>query len=82
MMQFGDIVRPNNAVHVMEYAEGEALDKARDKLSFQQRLAVFRKIVDIVRQMHERNVYHLDLKPDNIVVDRDLNAHIIDLGSA
>jgi serine/threonine protein kinase len=45
-------------------------------------LSVFRSIVQSVACMHEKNIIHRDLKPQNIMLDADLNTHIIDFGSA
>ena len=41
-----------------------------------------RQIADAVVHMHGKNVAHLDLKPENIMVDQDLNIKIGDFGFA
>ncbi|ORX39828.1 kinase-like domain-containing protein, partial [Kockovaella imperatae] len=43
---------------------------------------IFRQIVDAVGYLHHRNIYHRDLKDENIVIDRNLQIKIVDFGSA
>lgn len=42
----------------------------------------FAQIIDGLAHMHEKNVAHLDLKPENIMVDDDLTIKIVDFGFA
>lgn len=43
---------------------------------------IFRQILDALVYLKSRNVFHMDLKDENIVVDKDFNIKIIDFGSA
>ena len=43
---------------------------------------LFKKIVEAVQYLHSKYVCHLDLKPQNIILDKEFNPIIIDFGSA
>ena len=43
-------------------------------------LDIFARICDAVAYAHSRNVIHLDLKPDNILLDNEGNARLADFG--
>jgi len=68
----------------MEYIDGLRVDRyiAQHKLSLPQTLALFERICLAVNFAHQRGVIHRDLKPPNILVDRDGQPHILDFGLA
>lgn len=43
---------------------------------------LFRQIISGVIFMHDKNIAHFDIKPQNILLDDDLNVKIIDFGSS
>ena len=59
----------------------EVLDN-RSKLSSDEALDYMSQILDAIIHMHERNVLHNDLKPDNLFVLRDGSIKICDFGIA
>lgn len=69
---------------VMEYVDGLPIDEWCDQqgLGLDQRLALFRRVVDAVRYAHARLVVHRDLKPSNILVTADGTPKLVDFGIA
>jgi len=67
---------------VMEYVDGMSLDKwLETKPSASDRKRIFSQILDAIGYCHDHQVWHLDLKPSNILVTNDgLSAKIIDFG--
>ena len=68
----------------MEFIEGERLDAflAERALAPRAVLRYFRQIADGVAYAHRRGVIHRDLKPGNILVDREGVPRILDFGLA
>jgi tRNA A-37 threonylcarbamoyl transferase component Bud32/tetratricopeptide (TPR) repeat protein len=68
----------------MEFIEGERLDAfvATRKPAPREVLRYFRQIADGVAYAHRRGVIHRDLKPGNILVDREGVPRILDFGLA
>ncbi|WP_066806292.1 serine/threonine protein kinase [Sphingomonas asaccharolytica] len=68
----------------LEYVEGEAIhdwcESRRATLS--QRLKLFLDVCDAVSYAHGRLVVHLDLKPNNVLVDRHGRVRLLDFGVA
>lgn len=68
----------------LEYVEGEAIgdwcESRHAILSL--RLKLFLDVCDAVSYAHGRLVVHLDLKPSNILVDRDGRVRLLDFGIA
>ena len=60
----------------MEYISGRTLDEP----SAAQRRAVLNDILDGMDYLHHRGILHNDLKPDNIVINANGAARIIDFG--
>ena len=69
----------------MEYVHGEDLRQLIRKvgrLSPGQAIAIARQVCDGLEEAHKLNVVHRDLKPQNIMLDDDGNARIMDFGIA
>jgi serine/threonine protein kinase len=68
----------------MEYIEGVSITEYCEAhaLTIHQRLALFQKVCGAVQYAHQNLVVHRDLKPDNILVDRDGEPHLLDFGTA
>ena len=67
---------------VMEYVEGETLDRYAAKLDVDGILRLFAKICSALAYAHRNLVVHRDLKPSNILVTADGTPKILDFGIA
>jgi eukaryotic-like serine/threonine-protein kinase len=75
----------NCAYLVMEWAEGHTLRELlqqQGKLSQGRAIAIARKICIVLDYIHERGVAHLDLKPENVILDANDEVKLIDFGAA
>ncbi len=75
--------------YVMDFIDGEPLDRfvakqpwknARDRIDGI--LALLAKVCDAVHAAHLHGVFHRDLKPGNILVDRSGEPRVVDFGLA
>ncbi len=69
----------------MEYIEGESLRnmlRMTKKMSWAAALHIARQVCDGLAEAHRLGVVHRDLKPHNIIIDRDGNVRIMDFGVA
>lgn len=73
----------NTAYIVMEYIAGSSL---KDKLAKEgilpeaEVLRYIHQIGEALQFVHQKNILHLDIKPSNILIDKDNNARLIDFG--
>jgi WD40 repeat protein len=68
----------------MELVEGHTLvaHAVLRKLTVPQRLELMAKVADAIEHAHQQGVLHRDLKPDNVLVDRDGQPKVLDFGVA
>ncbi|XP_063094340.1 sperm motility kinase 2B-like [Cavia porcellus] len=72
---------------VMEYARGKDLQRhikraERQKLQEERARLIFRELLEAVQYCHNRGVIHGDLKPANILMDREGHPKLSDFGVA
>ena len=73
------------AYYVMDFIEGESL---RDKLNREGALSeslvmnYLQQLLSALQVVHEKNIWHLDIKPENIMVNRNNHIYLIDFGAS
>jgi calcium-dependent protein kinase len=90
IIRFDDVFETPEAMFiVMEYApHGDLYDRIERFRKENQRYSerdvqdLMRQVLDAVNYMHQKNVAHLDLKPENMVFGADGKLRIIDFGMA
>lgn len=74
------------AYYVMDYIDGESLaDRLKHKncpMSEQEVLQILPQILDALKTVHDINLWHLDLKPANIMIDKQGQVTLIDFGAS
>lgn len=68
--------------YTMEFVQGERLNEYLKKytVSLAARLAIIKAVAEAIGYAHGQGVVHRDLKPQNILVDKEGTPHIIDFG--
>lgn len=70
----------------MQLLRGRSLASIRGHLCLEERVDVVRQACDGIQSAHEKGLLHRDLKPGNIVVEKDedgrLHAYVVDFGMA
>jgi serine/threonine protein kinase len=75
----------NTAYLVMEFLKGKSLQSIIDTsgpVPVQDAMEYFRSIAEALEIVHNANILHLDIKPDNIMICDDGRAVLIDFGIA
>lgn len=73
------------AYYVMDYIDGESLNdvlKRRGSLPEKETVAIIQKVASALDYMHKQNLFHLDIKPSNIMIRKDGKILLIDFGSS
>lgn len=71
--------------YVMDYIEGTSLNdiiKVAGSLSEEKTLDYIMQIADALKYVHSLNRLHLDIKPGNIMIDKNGKAILIDFGAS
>ncbi len=69
----------------MQYVEGETLGEVLEdygSLPVEQALLVVRRVADALGFAHAKGFVHRDIKPDNIMIDREGRVKVMDFGLA
>ena len=81
-----DTFEENGTVYyVMDFIEGESL---REKLNREGALPeslvmnYFQQLLSALQVVHEKNIWHLDIKPENILVDNNDQVFLTDFGAS
>ena len=80
----GGVTADGTPWFALEYVKGEPIDRYCDRhaLPIEERLRLFLDVCDAVQYAHRSLVVHRDLKPDNVLVDRDGRVKLLDFGIA
>ncbi len=72
--------------YVMDLVEGESLSqrlkRTHKPLTEQELMLILPQVLDALETVHAEGIWHLDLKPANIMLDRKGNAMLIDFGAS
>lgn len=75
------LLRPRKLQLLIEYVNGKTLDTV-GRIPMPLLVSIFVQIAEGLVHMHRRNVFHADLKPNNILLGRNGDVKIIDFGLA
>lgn len=69
---------------VMDFVEGETLSAAIKRPGFttEQKLRAVIQVTKALAYAHKNNIVHRDIKPGNVLIDREENARVVDFGIA
>jgi vaccinia related kinase len=72
---FGYYIMPKYPLTLQDY-----INKNKGVLRVRDILRIMIQILDSLRILHQVGYTHNDIKPNNIMIDKDLNVTLIDLG--
>lgn len=74
------------AYYAMDFVDGESLStrlkRTNAPLSEEETLDILNQVLQALEEVHSLGIRHLDLKPGNIMVDRQGNVKLIDFGAS
>ena len=74
------------AYYVMDYIDGESLAEKMKKtgqpFTEAEVRSILSQILEALKEVHQNEIWHLDLKPGNIMIDKSGNAYLIDFGAS
>ena len=87
IVQVHDMFEENGtAYYVMDYIDGESLaarlKRTKKPLSEAEALGFLHQVLDALESVHSQGIWHLDLKPGNIMVDKSGLLKLIDFGAS
>lgn len=72
--------------YVMDFVEGESLSvrqkRTKTAMSETELMLIIPQILDALECVHNQGIWHLDLKPANIMIDAKGNVQLIDFGAS
>jgi len=87
VVRIHDIFQENGtAYYAMDFVDGESLSnrlkRTKKPLTEQETLSVLAQVLDALEEVHAQGIWHLDLKPGNIMMGSDGTAKLIDFGAS
>lgn len=87
IVQVHDLFEENGtAYYAMDYVEGESLSnrlkRTQKPLTESETMTIFSQVLDALESVHAQGIWHLDMKPGNIMVDRQGCTKLIDFGAS
>lgn len=74
------------AYYIMDYIDGENLSERTKRtgkpMTEEEVWKILPQVLDALQTVHKEGLWHLDLKPGNIMIDRSGNAKLIDFGAS
>ena len=74
------------AYYVMDYVDGESLAerirRTGKSLTENEAKNILSQILEALREVHRNEIWHLDIKPGNIMLDKGGTAYLIDFGAS
>ena len=74
------------AYYVMDYIDGEnlaeRLKRSEQPMTEQEVRRILPQILDALKAVHDAGLWHLDLKPANIMLEKGVNVKLIDFGAS
>ncbi|MEZ4886405.1 MAG: protein kinase [Chitinophagales bacterium] len=84
LIQVRDIVEENNTVYlIMDYVEDQTLETyvfERDGLAEEEALLYIRQIANALKQVHEKELLHKDIRPSNILITKEGKPVLVGMG--
>ena len=87
IVKVSDLFEENNTCYyVMDFIDGESLG-ARQKsqghpFSEDEVLDILNQMLSALQTIHAQNIWHMDIKPDNILIDSEGHCTLIDFGAS
>ena len=87
IVQVYDLFEENNTIYyAMEFVDGLSLNKLMQEkqrpFTEAEVRSILGQMLDAMDAIHQKNIWHLDIKPGNILMDKDGNCTLIDFGSS
>ena len=87
IVQVHDLFEENGtAYYAMDFVDGESLSnrlkRTKTPIPEAEVRSILSQVLDALEEVHSHGIWHLDLKPGNILVDSNGNARLIDFGAS
>jgi serine/threonine protein kinase len=87
LIQVHDLFEENGtAYYIMDFISGESLKARMNRLgramTEEEVLPILRQAIDALDAIHQEQIWHLDIKPDNIMIDAKGKLYLIDFGAS
>ncbi len=69
---------------VMEYIDGISLKEiiSQNIQSYDEKVNILTKLFEIISRLHSKGYEHRDIKPGNVLIDKNKNVYLLDFGLA